>query len=173
MENVIVSVCDNWPPPPCSQLHGSLQCCSLLNYYQRFWGDTCSHIPHTISLMAFFLSCHTHKHAHDHIHMHVHRRSAYISSDMDLTVVMKKPRMVCCVSVSGAGRCFHVDVHAWWELHSNTGTDLHMATHECTHEQGCTETQMLLRSLCKQDRPMFCCLFFPLTINHELQTRWL
>lgn len=34
MEDVIVSLCDNWPPPPCSQLHHSLQCCSLLNYYQ-------------------------------------------------------------------------------------------------------------------------------------------
>lgn len=41
MVDVIVSLCDNWPPPPCSRLHGSLQCCSLLNYYQWVWRDTC------------------------------------------------------------------------------------------------------------------------------------
>lgn len=29
-------------PPPRFQLHRSLQCCSLLNYYRRVWRDTCS-----------------------------------------------------------------------------------------------------------------------------------
>lgn len=52
VEDVIVSPCDNWPPPPRSQLHRSLQCCSLLNYYQWVWRDTCSLFPLTISLMT-------------------------------------------------------------------------------------------------------------------------
>ncbi len=52
MEDVIVSVCDNWTPPPCSQLHGSLQCCSLLNYYQWVWRDTCSLFPLTVSFVT-------------------------------------------------------------------------------------------------------------------------
>lgn len=50
IEDVIVFECDNWPPPPCSQLRRSLQCCSLLNYYQWVWRDTCSFFP----LTAFF-----------------------------------------------------------------------------------------------------------------------
>lgn len=60
-EGVIVSLCDNWPPPPRSQLHRSLQCCSLLNYYQWVWRDTCSLFPLTISLMtSLYPLSHTH-----------------------------------------------------------------------------------------------------------------
>lgn len=113
IEDVIVSLCDNWPPPPCSRLHHSLQCCSLLNYYQWVWRDTCSlsshyllrdSLSHSISV---FLS---------HTHMHVSRRSAYISFDMDLQNIMRKPDEIYIVqATSGAGRCVHVHVHAWWE----------------------------------------------------------
>lgn len=43
MEDDTVSLCDNWPPPlPALPLRRSLQCCSLLNYYQWVWRDTCS-----------------------------------------------------------------------------------------------------------------------------------
>lgn len=138
----IVSLCDNWPPPPCSQLQRSLQCCSLLNYYQWVWRDTCSLFPLTISFktvsptLSLSLSPSL-------THMYTDTRPIFHLTRI-CRMLCKNGQDLYCASVSRAGRCFHVNIYAWWEIHSNTGTDLHTVMHECTREQAHRNTDASL-----------------------------
>ena len=74
-------------PPPHAQLHRSLQCCSLLNYYQWVWRDTCSLFPFTMSLVRVSLTLSL---SLSPSHTHTHRQSAHIPSDMHLACVVQK-----------------------------------------------------------------------------------
>lgn len=65
-----------------------------------------------------------------------------------------------CACISAAGRCFGVNIHAWWELHWNAGTDLHTVAHECTHEPGTQKHRCFSVALYKQAFSVFSCLFF-------------
>lgn len=153
--DVIVSLCDNWPPPPCSRLHGSLQCCSLLNYYQWVWRDTCC-----LSLLSLSPSWQplSNTNTRARARTHADARPVFHLTWICWMLMRQKGRDLYCASVSGANRCFHVHIHAWRELRSNTGTDLHTLMHECTRVL--TQTQMLLCGPCKWGCLRFLSLIF-------------
>lgn len=151
MVDVIVSLCDNWPPPPCSRLHSSLQCCSLLNYYQWVWRDTCC-------LSFLSLSPSWQPLSNTNTRTYAAARPVFHLTWVCWMLMRQKGRDLYCASVSGANRCFHVHIHAWRELRSNTGRDLHTLMHECTPVL--TQTQMLLCSLYKWGCLQFLLLIF-------------
>lgn len=134
MQDVIVPLWQLHPPPPPAppptQLHSSLQCCSLLNYYQRVWRDTCS--------LLFS-------------HPLLHGSPSFTKSSIK-TFINACPQTALpffCVqkkNLKCASRPSFVNVHTRWKMHFNAGKDLHMDMHECICEQG---AQMLLCGLCE------------------------
>lgn len=159
--DVIVFLYDNWPPPP-----RSLQCCSLLNYYQWVWRDTFLSLSH----MTFSLS-----HSRVCVCVCVQTLGLYLIWRAFWMGVLQKQRDLYCAVVSGAGRGFHVNVHAWWELHCNTGTDLHTDTHECICDQGAQRNTdafavaFISRTVCL----LVYSLFSLLPLNKEIRGTWL
>lgn len=125
-------------PPPYSQLYHSLQCCSLLNYYQWVWRDTCSLFPLAISLMT---ESPTLSLTYTHVNSNTYS-VAYISPDVEWADVVWKLTGTKTLQVSMLFTwIFTLDGN-----YTQTGTDLHTVMHEWTED---TKTQMLLCSLYK------------------------
>lgn len=150
-------------PLPCAQLRRSLQCCSLLNYYQWVWRNTCSVFPRTISLLTVF--SHYLPHA-----VHPDARPIFHLRRMWGTLCNKPKTSMLCMCHYGEG----FDAFTWiFTLDGNcigTQAQFHMQT--CMNALLSRAHRCFSIAFISRSSSVFFSIF-SIAINHDLQTRWL